>query len=285
MAKVKITRKGLKEDEVHAWTVRAWRWIEDNQQKILIGCIVILLALGANWAFRSWRAGAQAKMNVAFYGGLQPYQASQMTFDPQERDAALEGAQLAFVEMSEQYSDKPLGRLSQFMHGNVLFDLGRYAEAREAYRTWLDGSESKQDRARGYIALGDCDQNEAFGQEDLQLRQSFLDSALENYEAARKESPKSYLAYFALFNKAKILERDPATQEEAVELFKRIELERPVGDAALIQGIDRKRFKRSDLPLLESIEQVSEYYTLAQMAEMNRNALENRMATAKAAKP
>ncbi|MFC1600853.1 hypothetical protein ACFL34_00710 [Candidatus Sumerlaeota bacterium] len=275
MAKVKVTRKELKEDEIREFGVRMWDWAQENAQKLVIAAIVLVVLLLGYKVFQQRQAQNLQALNGRFYAALRVFEAALGESDADARTEKLATAREALGLFADQ-EDGPLAREAGFIEGNVLFFMEDYAQARDTFSAWLKGAATEQERARALVAMADCSVNAAFRAEEESAREGLLAKALTDYEAAYKVAPQSYMGHWALLKKAQLLERDPATRQAAAEIYHQLERERPASGSSFLTEVGGEDAASGDADLIERVQDMSNAYSLARLAKMYAKRLEDR---------
>lgn len=268
MAKVKITRKGLKEDEVHEFGIRVAFWFQQNQKMLLIAAVLIVVALVGKTVISNSRENAMLTLNAEYSYAFELYQnARTIPLGLEARDDQLADAAQLFIELAENHPNKPIGQLAAFHQANILFYQEEFAEARAAFQELLSKAKKPETICGIHLALGDCYSSEAFRAQDSP---QLIEQALASYDAAYEAFSDSYLGYYALFCKAHLLKHNPETRAEAVEIFRMIEEQRPAENASMLAEIEVEEFNRDEAIVLERIIALAKMQTLAKIAEADR---------------
>ncbi len=153
----RLTKQEIKEDELMAWGMKTWGYVEQNYPKILagLGAVVVLALVGV---FIKHQSDRQAQAAIDALGDVRI-----ALYQGRADDAILQAERVV-----EDYSGKPAAGYALLLMGNMYYELGRHTEAQTAYQRYL--SDYGDEGPSGYGAwtgLAAC----------LEEQQSFLEAA------------------------------------------------------------------------------------------------------------
>jgi tetratricopeptide (TPR) repeat protein len=119
-------------------------------------------------------------------------------------DARATAALDRLERLRQSYGSAKLSSRARLLEGKLLLELGRYDEARAAYRSVANSDASAILRVQAREGLGYSHEEEAFAAEDAAAREQGLERALELYEQMQP-SEDGVLHAYALFHQGRVL--------------------------------------------------------------------------------
>jgi tetratricopeptide (TPR) repeat protein len=273
MAKTRITRKNLKEDEIHDFSLAAVEWVRQRQRTLVVVGVLIVVALLGRMTYKSRqesaRRGLDAKYGAAYRLRMEGVDAT----EPGEGETKLERARSLYQEIADADGNGKVGRLAFLSQANILLDLERFDEARAAFNTCLERARTPEEEAAAYLALGDCDDSQAFRDKDGAT--TLTASALKNYDAAHTAAPSSCLAGYSLFCKARILRRNPETRDAALKALDQLARERALEDASMIVNLKPEDYGQNDARDVQTLLNAAQSRTFAKLAEYLKEEIQS----------
>lgn len=273
MAKTRITRKNLREDEVHDFSMAAVEWFKRRQTMLIVVAVLIVVAWIGRLTYQSHQANTQHALNAKFANAIRLQMEGVSATEPGEGAPLLERAQSLYQEIADTDSDSKLGRLAYLNQANVLLELEQFDKARAAFNACLDRAQTPVEKAAAHLALGDCDDNQAFRDKDGAT--TLTASALKHYDDAHAAAPDSYLAGFSLFCKARILRRNPETRDEALKVLDQLARERALDDASMIVNLNPEDYSQNEARDVQTLLDAAQGRTFAKLAEYLKEEIQS----------
>jgi hypothetical protein len=146
-------------DEVPPWAKGFVTWMGANRGMLALAVVLILVVVGGTVGWYFWRESKLAKAAGAYREALEielaPIRAADAPAEPPgapaptrsypDRNARAQAALRAFREVESRYGSAPVATLARLNEAGLLYDLGRYAEARRQYESLLGQDTAGQD--------------------------------------------------------------------------------------------------------------------------------------------
>jgi tetratricopeptide (TPR) repeat protein len=225
MSKAKIARQELERDEVAEGLHHLIEKFQRNQRTILLVAAAVLILFIGVIVYSAYRKSVITNTS-------QTLNAANITFaqiigleDATEREKQLNATIENLDTLVEQYPDSEAAREALYLQGNAYYYMDKLDEAQAKFQQYVEESDTAEERARGEIALGFTLENQFYLQDEDVNK---LNEAIVHYEqAATDYAPEgSYLHYYALLNKARVLEL-MFQDQQALDIYEQIMQERP----------------------------------------------------------
>lgn len=126
--RIKYTIKQLKRpDKFRQFAMDVIEKIPENFNKIVYGCIIMVLALVAIYIVNINKESHKLEANNIFQQGLAQYDSGQ-----------IEQALSTFRELREQYPGQKTAKLAIYYSGMINYEIGNYEESIELLTSYLD---------------------------------------------------------------------------------------------------------------------------------------------------
>lgn len=222
-AKGHISKEELQKDEVAETITSAQDFLVRNRVLLIALALAVVGGTvgGSVWNSRKVQSGA-AKAEDLFQASL--FLASRHTIDdPELFRTRLDEAVASLRSLIDRAGTDETGRMAHRMLGDCYSEQREFDKALEQYRIALSAAKSGREKAMYEVRIGMALEGRHFETQDDGL----LEEAAGRYDAAaRTAPPRSRERYFALYQKARVLEAQ-GSDAEALELYKVIMEERP----------------------------------------------------------
>jgi tetratricopeptide (TPR) repeat protein len=216
MAKIKITKQDLKQDEVKSFGMKVGHYFQENYTFIIIILAVVVVGMIGLKLYQYRRAIVLRESNGLFMRVLNQYERGVMTADDQARRREfLEGSITTAEQLLRDFPSAKIARPTLYLEGNAYYLLNDYDQAITIFQQYVESARDNMDQAKGNIALGNCFENKFFYE---QTDQGVLEQAMRAYERAINQAGESYLKYEAMLNKARLVELK-GEKEEALAIY------------------------------------------------------------------
>ncbi|MBN1867455.1 tetratricopeptide repeat protein [Candidatus Sumerlaeota bacterium] len=240
MAKVHITRKELKHDEVKDAGRSILEYLDVHRTSLLTGALIVLAIIVAFRVGSSMvgRHHAETARDLALARSY--YVQSSRQSDPASSENRLDMALQIANRLVDEYGTSKTGLEALYVKGSCLYLRQDYDGAAAAFQSCIDGAEDASMKAQGYLALGYCFDSKAFlDSSDAELGAK----AREAFEKARDLGAEpggglSYVAADAMMNLAE-MDVEAGKIDEAMKAY------RTIADARSMTK-DANRFRSDD---------------------------------------
>lgn len=246
------------EDEFVSTMGRVGAALEPHTMKIVVGVSIVLLALTGIFTYRWWDQREHAKATtvydqaVAFArapimpdpvpdpaaepGAEGAADAQQGTAVPKDanndgvpdsfpsRSARAQAALVPLQALRAEYGSTDVAVEATFLHGSMLYDAGRHADAIAMYRNYVDDGAVGQLKTMAREGMGYAQEALAMSQQDPQAKNAELDKALTIFRAIQSDE-KGPERDRALYHEARLLAQLGRNQEAIDALKKALELQ------------------------------------------------------------
>ncbi len=205
------SRKEREQSEERDWNkideavIESGSFLMKYRNQILVGVGVVVLLIGAYWAYKSFYVGPKTKeAQAAIFKGEQYFMAGQDSL-------ALFGdgnAYIGFEAIINEYGSTKTGDLAKAYAGISYARMGKYEQALNYLKGFSGGDEMITPAVKG--AIGDCLVNTGKAQD-----------AIFHFEKAAKEANDALLSPI-FYKKAAIIYRDLKNYDKVIELFTKI---------------------------------------------------------------
>jgi predicted negative regulator of RcsB-dependent stress response len=203
LAAKRLTRKEIvRQDRIQQTLTETSGFLVRNLKHIFVGVALLLVAIAATYLWRTYQSSVQEELQAKFSDALAKYHASVTETDADELPdpAGSESAELpgtkyeyatpeerseqareAFQELSEEYSGRRLGLLSQYYVGLTLVDLKRLDEAKTELKVVADNLDYKDIANMARNTLVQVAVSEGNAEEAIRLLNQILDEPSRNF--------------------------------------------------------------------------------------------------------
>lgn len=219
MGKIKITKQDLKQDEVKTFGMHLVQYVRENYTLIIIVLALVLVGFIGLRLYKYRQSIVLSESNKLFTIALNLYEQGLMVEeDKQRREDFLNESIKTAEQVLRDYPNAKIARHATYLEGNAYFDLDDFDQAITMFQQYTETATDDLDAARGHIALGYCFENKFFFE---RTDTSIIQQAARSYEEALNLGKESYLAYEAMFCKARLLELQNR-KDEAIVLYEKI---------------------------------------------------------------
>ncbi len=279
MAKGKITRKQLKEDEVRTFGMKLYSFIRENTRLCLIVLAALVVVYISVKAYNYRQDVALRKSNQLLTWTINIFENGLMETDQTKREAVLNQAISYAEQLVDDFPTSKAARQAQYLQGNAYYFMNDFDRAISSFQHYIQTAQTNEDRAKGYVALGYSFEDRFFYNEQ---DQSILRQAEKAYDQAIEFGKETYIEYQALLCKARLLELR-YKNAEAMEIYEKIiadreQLELKMAKTSSVQGSGTdeptKRPQRSQAEMLsQQIKMLMDLFSFAKTAELNLDRL------------
>lgn len=227
MARVRISKKDLKQDEVRHFGEVALDYIKKHERNILIGLVIIVVLLAGYKIYSIQRQKALRESNVLFSEASNAFQMGVVATEPEQMQEKMEEARSVAERVVREYGGSPLAINALYLQGSAAFfkanNAEDYNEPIRIFREFIDRSGDPVQKAVGYVALGYSYENKYFLTENKDL----LDEAINAYEQAIDLAEGKAPAAQGKLAKARLLELQYKDQQAAL-LYESVQQERKI---------------------------------------------------------
>ena len=279
MAKGKITRKQLKEDEVRTFGMKLYSFICENIRLCLIVLAALVVVFISVKAYNYRQDVVLRKSSQLLTWTINIFENGLMETDQTKREAALNQAISYAEQLVDDFPKSKAARQAQYLQGNAYYFMNDFDRAISSFQQYIQTAQTNEDRAKGYVALGYSFEDRFFYNEQ---DQSILRQAEKAYDQAIEFGKETYIEYQALLCKARLLELR-YKNSEAMEIYEKIiadreQLELKMAKTSSVQGSGTdeptKRPQRSQEEMLsQQIKMLMDLFSFAKTAELNLDRL------------
>jgi len=272
MAKTpRMTLKTLKKDEVRSYWFDLMKWLQENRKPLLIGVVACLALFAIVQVYRRRVASRASAINLLLTGAQAELQRALVTKEDQRREKLFGAADEKLQVITDIYRRSKLVPYATYLRGNIAFFRNKYDEAANFYEQYLSDVSDPVEKANGHIALGYTYENKFFWTPQRPEDRMWLERALQNYLDAQNLTTSGTMQYYiALLGRARLYDLQEDRQDQAKELYERIERERKLEAPKL--SSDRKQGPHAWV--LDQINEMNHLFTLAETARLRRERLE-----------
>lgn len=237
MAKIKLTKKELREDEVRTWGHHLVEWVQTNKTLLIIIIAVLFVGIVGSKLYRYRERNINNQANLLYKIVLDSFYRAVAITDPEknaDREKLFEETIKKADTLLSTFPKHPLSRASNMVKGTVLYHKNNFDEAASTFQKVLNSSKTNYEKAEALLGLGYTYENKHFFNNDLPA----LNQADESYTKAISLAKGSELGYEAMLCKARILEQKKQ-DKEAIKLYEQVIAECKQASSSE----DDKRFK------------------------------------------
>jgi len=236
MAKIKITKKDLKEDGLRTWGYETYEWIKNNKTFLTIVLTVFFVSLIGIKIFQFRNESITKQANFLYKMALESYYRASMLTEPEkksERDSLFEETIKNANAMINTFPKHPLTHATLMMKGNILYYKNSFDEAATVFKKAIETARDNREKAEALVGLGYAYENKHFFTNDLPA----LNLAEQSYTKAIELGMGTEIEYEAMLCKGRILEQK-MQNAEAIKLYETI-----IAKSKEITSKDSKYFK------------------------------------------
>lgn len=280
MAKGKITRKQLKEDEFRTFGMKLYSFVRENSRLCLIILAALVVVFIAREMYKYRQNRVLRESNDLLTWVINTFESGLTQTDQTKREAALKQTISSAEQLLEYYPKSKAARQARYFQGNAYYFMDDFDRAISSFQDYIQTAQTDEDRAKGYVALGYTFEDKFFNNEQ---DQSILLQAEKAYEQAIEFGKGTYIEYQALLCKARLLELR-YKNEEAMEIYKKIiadreKLKLKIAKASSDQNSgtagSKKQQQRSQAQMLsQQIKMLMNLFSFANTAELNLDRLQ-----------
>ena len=269
MARVKITKKDLKQDELRNLGHRIYNWFLENQKTIIIVLVAVLAILVIGKLYSLQRRNIRREANVIFSEAVDYFQMgiNDTENSAEHFDACINNCR----RIREDYGSSPLAPNALHMEATAAFFKANTAEdydkAVSLYNQYIDRVSSDYEKAVGYVGLGYSYENKYFMTDNMDI----LPQAVDAYEKAIQLGGDRAIAAEGRIGKARLLELQ-RKDEEALLLYESVKERRkdiqPRFAEAEDEDEEERQFSNPQLGFMNrQLQNMKELFTYSQTAD------------------
>ena len=162
----RLTKEEIQEDKFIEGLLKAYAFLKENLQTIIIAGVVVLVAVGGYAAYYQHQESRRAEATVTLRQAAEAYQkAEESLFNAEklaESEELLKTAQTQLKEVFEKYPNTTFADKARYQYANTLYYQGNYAEARSQFQQVIDEHqpESQIDSLYAQKAIGNTYEQE-----------------------------------------------------------------------------------------------------------------------------
>lgn len=291
MAKVKVTRKDLKRDELRDFWFDLTQWYEKRRTLVwaVVAAVVLLLVIARAWG--NYRENRRIEANSQYSDAALEYQSALAAPDDETRRAQLQTAEARASDLRNRYPGTVAARQALLLQGNVNFMMNELGESTYTERALQQFSEfyetagSADERATGLISMAYCYEdllfNDILSHGGRPSDPSLGDQALDFYTRGAEAAESDALKRQAMLGQARIHEVQ-LNALKAIEIYDEIIA---MGTAA--QAADESKFitendrQRETYPVLNP----ADVFSAVKLAQQQKDRLQTLVRTGEAMAP
>lgn len=220
MAKIKISKKELREDEVKNWGFHAFEWIKENSTPLIIAISICVIALVGIKLYQYRTTNINNQANFLYKAVLDSYYRGIVMTDAEkkaDREKLFDETVTKADSLISTFPGHPLAQASKIIKGTVLYYKNNFDEAATVFQAALSSAKSAREKAEALLGLGYTYENKHFYTKDVPA----LQKAEESYSQAIDTGKGTEIAYEAMLCKARILEQKLKT-DDAIKLYEQV---------------------------------------------------------------
>jgi tetratricopeptide (TPR) repeat protein len=265
MAKIKITKKQLKQDEVSTFGTKLYVYVTENWRTVIVVIAATMIVLIAIRIYSNRKIAVLEQSNELLTNVTGIFNAALAEPDAKKQEEYFKQALTWCDRLTQGFAGTDAARQAQYMKGNIYYFMNDFDRAITEFRRYSDSAKTDSDRARGYVALGYAFENKFFYQG---TDQALLQEASKAYDLAAETGKGTYLEYQALLAKARLLELT-FKDDEAAAIYEKIIKDRTSEEPAVAAG---PKQDRRDL-IYDNIKAAMNLFTYAKTAELSLERL------------
>lgn len=201
MAKKRLRKKDIKEDQLVTFTLRASSFVREHFAKVVSGALILVAAVGILLFTANARRGSANESEQAFAIGMDQF----LLGNAQDASAT-------FLNVADRYSNHQVGRTSMYFLGECYKSLYRYEEAIDAYDRYLQNAgDTGEFTAAAKIAKSLC--NEGLGR---------FTEAAEILEGVANTMDSEDVRYADVLFRIGVFYQEAGNSPKAVDFFRRV---------------------------------------------------------------
>ena len=163
----RLTKEEIQEDKFIEGLLKAYAFLKENLQTIIVAAVVVLVAVGGYAAYYQNQENRRSEATGALREATEAYkEAEQSLFDAEklaESEALLKTAQTELKAVFEKYPNTTFADKARYQYANTLYYQGNYADARSQFQHLIDEHqpESQIDSLYAQKAIGNTYEQEA----------------------------------------------------------------------------------------------------------------------------
>ncbi|RKU29917.1 hypothetical protein C6499_07545 [Candidatus Poribacteria bacterium] len=163
----RLTKEEIQEDKFIEGLLKAYAFLKENLQTIIVAAVVVLVAVGGYAAYYQNQENRRSEATVALREAAEAYQkAEESLFDAEklvESEELLKTAQTKLKAVFEKYPNTTFADKARYQYANTLYYQGNYADARSQFQQVIDEHqpESQIDSLYAQKAIGNSYEQEA----------------------------------------------------------------------------------------------------------------------------
>jgi len=272
MARVKITKKDLKEDEIRTFGKNIVHYYQEHQKKILIALIALLVIM---LGFKIHSLQKRRKIrdaNILFSEASEAFQRGVMSADAQERMKHLENCVNTSKRIVQDYGSSPLSREALYLQASAsFFKAGtpdQYDQPISLFNRYIERAQTEREKAIGYVGLGYSYENKYFLTDDRQI----LPLAMDAYQKGIELGTGTATAAEAKLCKGRLLELQ-RKDDEAKILYESVKKERE--QKPLVSSLPPVEYRDAQMKFLnQQLTSMKNLFTYTKKAEFALQRIE-----------
>ncbi len=220
MAKIKISKKELRQDELRTYGHQFFDWINQNKTMLTIVVAVLFVVIAGMKLYRYRENNITNQANFLYKVVLDSYFKGITTTEAdkqEERKKLFEETVKKADSLINTFPNHPLAYNALIIKGTVLYYQNNFDESATIFQKALSTSKNNYAKAQAMLGLGYSNENKHFYTNDINA----LNQADESYTKAIELGKGSELAIEAMMCKARILEQKKQ-EDEAIKLYEKV---------------------------------------------------------------
>jgi len=206
MARIKISRKDLKEDGLRTFGTDAYSLIKTNQKKILIVLSILCVVLLGWKIYTIQRQSVLREANLLFTQAVNSFQNALYSESAEDRNNNLNLCIESSKRIISDYGSSPIANDAFYLQASAQFfkvnTAQDYDEVIRMFSDYIERVRTDGEKTLGYISLGYSYENKYFLTDDLKI----LPLAIKSYESAIDYGKDTAAGAEAKLCKARLLE-------------------------------------------------------------------------------
>ena len=162
----RLTKEEIQEDKFIEGLLKAYAFLKENLQTIIVAAVVVLVAAGGYAAYYQTQENRRAEATLALRQATEAYQkAEESLFDAEklaESEELLKTAQTQLKAIFEKYANTAFADKARYQYANALYYQGNYSEARTQFQKVIEEHqpENQMDSLYAQKAIGNTYEQE-----------------------------------------------------------------------------------------------------------------------------
>ncbi|RKU24437.1 hypothetical protein C6503_00940 [Candidatus Poribacteria bacterium] len=175
----RLTKEEIQEDKFIEGLLKAYAFLKENLQTIIIAAVVVLVAVGGYAAYYQSQANRRAEATLALRQATEAYKtAEESLFDAEklaESEELLKTAQTQLKTVFERYPNTTFADKARYQYANTLYYQGNYPEARTQFQQIIEKHqpENQMDILYAQKAIGNTYEQEGDYEKAIAIYQAF----------------------------------------------------------------------------------------------------------------